>query len=392
MNNCNRDKAMLNKLSTGFSFWIVFILLCYSMSCSKAVKKESVIDTPKDHYLGGIQKLENNDLIAAESDFLRAIELDKKSPYGYTGMALLELERTNYKMALKQVKKALKCDKDFASAYIAKGRIITVRKQGEKWYEEAVNFLEKALQLDPENQRALFFLAECHLEAQQYSKAQRFYTRTLSKEGIFTEKAKQINSLVSKIITAAPISENSGYIALDDKIDRSDLCVLLIDELRIRDLLKQKRPAVFEKMYSKGISTKYWNSNTPPDIKDHQSRKWIYDIIPLHITDLDVFSNGFFYPDKLLTRAQCAMVIQDVIVILTDAPDLSTVFIGTESHFTDVRSDYYAFNAITLCVENGIMKVNPDTGFFDTGNTVSGVDAILMIRALKRIIEEYTEK
>lgn len=362
--------------------------LIFGIACSKTVVKESDVDTPKERYLSGMQKLDNNDLKKSEEDFLRAIELDKKSPFGYTGMAFLELQRTNYNTALKYVKKALKYDKNFSDAYAARGYILTVIKDGDKWFNEAVEPLKKALTLDPENERAMFFLAECLLKAKKYEEAQNLYVKVAEKQDSFAVKAGERKTLMGKLMKASPVSVRGGYIALDDKIDRSDLCILLIDELQLKELLKKFRPMAFAELYNENLTLKKRGGKNPPDVNGHRAKDWIVDIIPLHLAGINVFPNGYYYPDRLLTRAQIATVMQEIIVKIKDDPSLSTMYIGSESRFPDVRGDYYAFNAITLCVEKGIMETDSKTGVFDAESTVSGVEAVTMIRALERYLGE----
>jgi len=41
-----------------------------------------------------------------------------------------------------------------------------------------------------------------------------------------------------------------------------------------------------------------------------------------------------------------------------------------------------------LCVEKGIMKTDTEAGLFGTNGTVSGSDAILMMRTLEEILKE----
>ncbi|MFC1552945.1 hypothetical protein ACFL6P_10340, partial [Candidatus Latescibacterota bacterium] len=59
-------------------------------------------------------------------------------------------------------------------------------------------------------------------------------------------------------------------------------------------------------------------------------------------------------------------------------------YIGMESRFDDVRSDYYAFNAINLCVDLKIMDA-ADERNFDSNGIVSGMDGILMLRKAETI-------
>jgi hypothetical protein len=56
-----------------------------------------------------------------------------------------------------------------------------------------------------------------------------------------------------------------------------------------------------------------------------------------------------------------------------------------KSKFNDVRSDFYAFNAIALCVEMGIMKVSGD-GNFNPDEPISGIDTVLMLRVVEKIL------
>ncbi len=368
------------------SFYLGIVMLCAVTDCSTVVEKESLVDTPREHYINGMQKLGQNDLNSAEIDFLRAIKLNKRSPYGHTGMAFLELNRSNHKIALKYADKALEYEGSFIDGYAAKGRIITVRKHGEKWFEEAMKPLEKALSIDPQNQRALFFTAECYLNAQKYHEAQKYFSLLMKSEGSYTERANERGALVSKIINANILTEQGGNIALDDKIDRADLCVLLIKEFQIKNLLEYHRLALFGRIFNKNYTLRNEIVKTPPDSDDKGAKESILDIIHLHIPYIDVYPNGYFYPHTLMQRVQFAMVIQGVLAMMKNDNTLSTKYIGAESPFPDVHPSYYAFNAVMLCAGNGIMEADSESGYFRPNGTVSGIEAILMLRVVQDMI------
>ena len=305
---------------------------------------------------------------------------------GYTGMALLELSRSEYRKALKRVEKALKYDNSFVDAHVARGRILTGRKKGE-WFEEALASFENAFKLDPENEKALYYCAECYLTHHAFKEALNYYSRVIEKQGSLKENAKAKHSQVMNIIKADPVSKEGEKRILLEKIDRSDLCVFLIEEMKFNHLLAHNKPLLFEGIYYDDFTVRKENVTVPSDVRTHRSKLWILDIIPLHMPDLDVFTDGNFYPDRLINRSQLAMVVQGILVLLNNDPTMSKQYVGTESEFTDVRSDYYAFNAIILCVKEGILEPDPSTGVFHPYKHVSGSEAVLTIRNIERLIK-----
>jgi hypothetical protein len=74
--------------------------------------------------------------------------------------------------------------------------------------------------------------------------------------------------------------------------------------------------------------------------------------------------------------------VQDIIVMLDDDQTLPAKYSDSESPFPDIRPDYFAYNAVMVGVEEGIMKADPKTGRFNIDSPVSGIDALEMIRAL----------
>ena len=368
-----QKKSVFKKISTFIALYAAFAVIFCFFSCSKSVKRKSNIDTPNDHYKIGIQKLDTNDLKTAETEFVRAIELDENSPLGYTGMAFLELNRSNFKRALKHAKKAIKKDRNFTDAYIAQGYAIAARKHGNKWFEEALEYLKKALSINSnsENERALFYLAECYYEARKYEKALEYFTKTFERNGSFAERSNKRITFVKKIAKVEPLTDEVREVAEKDKINRADLCILLIEKLKLKNLLYRYRP---EKLAELNIKVK-------SEIDNNKAKKWIIDVIHVNMPFFDLYPDGNFYPDRLVTKSLLAVVMQWVLVLVNADFTISTKFIGLNSQFNDVHTNYYAFNAINLCIEKGIMNF-PENGNFNPDSPVSGIDAILMLRAL----------
>ena len=75
-----------------------------------------------------------------------------------------------------------------------------------------------------------------------------------------------------------------------------------------------------------------------------------------------------------------------ILELIAGQADLATRYVGQPSPFPDVRADSYAFNAIALNVDRGIMAADTITGSFRPGDTVSGAEALVIIRELQNAV------
>jgi Tfp pilus assembly protein PilF len=351
--------------------------------CSRAVKPASPDDTPKAHYLAGMKLLDDKDPLKPEAEFARAVILDKRSPCGYAGMAALYLKRENLSRALKFANRALARDPSFADAAFLKGRIYLAGKRGDR-FEKAEALFRRLLELEPGSERALFFLGETFLGSYRFEEAKNFFAQAAGKKGENAVLAAARGELATRIIEAKPATEDGKRISLVEKASRADLCHLLIGELKLKDLVKRYRLLRYEAIYhgDKGVR------EIPPDIEEREDLRILLDVMALRLPHLNVYPNGDFYPERWITRAECAMIIQEIMELLSDDPTLATRYADSGSPFPDVRPDYYAFNAIMLGVEREIVSSDPSTGRFDPDGAVRGVDALFMIRALESLYPE----
>ena len=74
------------------------------------------------------------------------------------------------------------------------------------------------------------------------------------------------------------------------------------------------------------------------------------------------------------------MIIQNILIMTTGDETLATKYIGTPSRFPDVNASHFAYNAICLVVDRGIMAADKMSGAFDLNQKISGADALLIIR------------
>jgi len=351
--------------------------------CSKAVTPKSETDTPENHYATGMDKLAAGDFKVAEEEFTRAVKLAPKGPRGYTGMAFLELGRGNYDEALSMAEKAVGRDGSFVDAHTALGAAYCEQKRGKDWFERATASIEKALSLDESNQRARFYLARTYMKNRQFERARDEFDRAAVVDGPFKAQAAQRRDIMETVIGLLPLPECTGDIFIAKSVDRGELCQLIIEVLGIRELLRDERPVMFEAVYNSDLSVK-GKVAVPTDVAGHRLRDWIMAVLPLNLDNLRILPNGYFYPDMSVTRAQLADILQDIIVRLSGEERLATQYIGSETRFPDVRSDFFAFNAITLAYERGLIGPAGKSGAFDPKGNVSGIVALKALRALQQ--------
>ena len=90
-----------------------------------------------------------------------------------------------------------------------------------------------------------------------------------------------------------------------------------------------------------------------------------------------------FEPDKLISKGEFALMLEDILIKVSGDEKLATKYIGATSPFPDVRNDHYAFSAIMTATSRGFLEADKATGVFNPLAPVSGADALLAIREFK---------
>ena len=375
---------MMIRILKIMSLSILAIGLIVSGCGPKPIQKESVLDTPENHYNQGLRELKVNNLAKAAEEFGRATALNPEYAGGYVGMGLVEAEKKNFKEALEWVDKGLGKNDQFIDGFIAKGRILAKQRKGDDWLEDAVKQFEKALKINPNSEKALYNLGLTYKEAYEFGEAVTTFSKVVEMKGDYAKEANAEWEIVQKIQRAAPGTKIGAKIALIDEIDRADLAVLFIEELKLLEILEKKQPKVYDTSFRPPEDPTAMTTMTKTemeaatDIASHWAKNWIENVIKAGA--MDDFPDHTFRPDDKITRGNYANFLLNIIIVVTGDQKLATKYIGTPSRFPDVNGSHYAYNAICLAVDRGFMKADPMDGAFGISKTVSGADALLVLR------------
>jgi tetratricopeptide (TPR) repeat protein len=249
--------------------------------------------------------------------------------------------------------------------------------------EKAESDLERALSLDPNNEAADYYLGETYFYGMDFTKAESQFAKVVNVKGEFAGKADSQWSLTQKIVRARPGTEAGRKIAIKPEITRADLAVLFTEELKLTEIFQRLAPTAGQPTFQPpGAMASTGEPPTPTDVQGQWAEPWIMEALKLGVFELDPAGN--FAPELTVMRVDYAMAVQRILVAATRDASLETRYFGeSPSRFSDVPSSHFAYNAVALCAERGIMKADLVTGQFEPAGKVSGANALLIIREIQ---------
>jgi len=380
----------------GFGVMLVVICVLFSMgvmipSCAKAPRKpEAALDTPEHHVFSGNKLLEKGDYGGAQREFELAIQLDKKYSSAYVGMGLVFAAQKSFEKAYENMKRAKSLaqkTEDKVDAHVGMIRLYSLERK-ERWIKEAEDEFEDAIKTNPKSSAAFFYMGKAYKYAFNFDKAGEMFKKVLDLNDKYLIEADNEWKVVQKIQRAAPGSLIGKKIALIDEITRADLAALFMQELLLEKLYEKRTPKRFDTSFQAPVkkfeADRIVKAEAATDIQNHVLRTDIQTIMRLGVRGLEPSPDHKFFPNEKITRAAYAMMIEDILMKVSGDEKLATKFIGSKSPFPDLRNDLPFFNAVMVMTSRGIMEAKDlSTGEFAAMGTVSGADALLIIRKLK---------
>lgn len=381
-----------------FSLAAICLLLFFACGPQPMAPKAE-LDTPEHHVANGNKLLKAGKLEDAFKEYNRARELDPKFSPAHVGMGLVYGMQGNFENGFKSMKEGnryAKTKDEKLNVQIGYMRLYLtgMEKVDENWLAKTRGYYGAAVKIDPEAPASYYYMGLAYKMSYEFRKAAGEFTRVLDLDKGFVAEADQEYKIIQRIERAMPGTKVGKKIALLDRITRGDVAALFIEELQIDELFQRRTPKTFDTSFKspdKGFEAgKYVKTAPATDIADHVLKADIDAVIAHGIKGLQPFPDHTYRPYQPITRAEFAMMIEDILTKITRDEKLATQFIGNASPFPDLRSDLPYFNAVMVCTTRGIMETaDMGTGEFRPLGTVSGADALLSIRALKTQLEKY---
>lgn len=379
---------------------VVFFLISCGLQARVAV---SQLDTPGHHTFTGLKLLDQEKYADARREFEMATQLDAKYSKAYTGMALVNIYTSNFIVALENLANGLKYAKDSDEKLfvnVAKIRYNTLNKSDQKWLELAKNQFDEAVVTDSKHSPAYYFMGLAYKEALEFNLADLMFTKVIQLKTDHVADAEAQIKFLQKVQLVMPATETGKKIALTEFITRADAAALFMEELKIKELYKKPEPKVsaevkdVEKVPTEVKVVEKVPTDVPPlvpvkllakDIAEHPLKADIEGILETGVRGLENDPKGNFNPGEVLSRGEYAIMLEDILIKLTGEKDLAARYVNSKSLFPDVPADMPYFNAIIAVTSRGIMEAkNTKTGEFAPLKPVTGVDALLIIRKLKK--------
>ncbi|MDP7528282.1 MAG: S-layer homology domain-containing protein [Candidatus Marinimicrobia bacterium] len=363
---------------------LVVPTLLFIAGCGPKATSQSDVDSPEYHYKAGMRYLESEDYESAIRSFQRSVDLDKKFALGWGGLGLAYGLTGDLKTGRKHMDTAVGRGKKNPDVRVLAGRLWIAHKDDSKrWLKRAVDEFDTALKRKNGHEPAIFWKGMAYLYNYDFSLAEAEFRTLVERKGEYAGRADEMWALSQKIVRAQPGTSAGKKIALKSKISRADMTVLFIEELNLTELFKRFMPPSASggfqtpaQMMSQG------NAPLPGDVRGSWAEGWIEEAMKLGVVEAD--PDGNFYPAESVTRAGYARAVARILTMVTRDQTLETRYFGENpSRFSDVSSSHFAYPAMALCSERGIMKADLVTGGFNPAGSVGGADALLIIRTVQ---------
>lgn len=392
--------------------WLILPLLAAALlaGCGKPPRAPvGALDTPEHHALVGERLLDKEDYSSADAAFQKALELKKDFGPAYAGRAVVAAKTGDKRftdLLDKGLSKAANDDEELR-VYTLAIRAYTLYSRAGKMepermvaktkdaYGDAVSIMKK--KPDREIPEPHYFMGLAYLYGLDFPNAESQFDKVARLKRGKLEEADDKRRLVQKINRAQLNTSIGKRIALLDAISRADMAALLVEELHVERFASRSGGAVARNDFAPPkpldeIQAEKYYAQTPLDLEGHPLAHDAKTVVAQGIRGLEPFPGNLFAPDSPLTRAEFAMILEDVLVRARNDSQTAVKHFGKPSPFPDVRSDQTYFNAAVNVTTRGLMAADSRDGLFNPKGKIPGVDAVLAVSKLKLELNIFPDR
>lgn len=371
------------------------------LSCgTKMQQRLTRLDTPEHHVFVGTVLLQQEKFADAGREFDLALQADSQSAKAHAGMGLVKAYHGDFNGGMGAIKKAeslARDDEEKINALVGMIRVnhlshTTCLRIGaectanDPWFLSSRQAFDQVLKINPRTASAYYYMGESYVAVLELEQAGRMFHAALDMGGDYAVEAAQQWKLLQKIRKAMPETVTGRKIALQERVTRADMALLLMEELKLDTLYALRVPGGVFSPGQGGEKGEDRNGSaaTAKDIVRHARKTAIEGFLMTGTRGLDLYPDGAFRPDDPLNRASYARIAADILSKVLGGPYLETRFAGRRSPFSDVPADSPCFPAVMLMTSRGIMEVQDATaGIFNPLGPISGTDALLGLRRIR---------
>ncbi len=390
------------------------VLLGLMVGCSATTetrKPSAALDTPEHHLLRANDFIAQNNWVNARRSVRLAQEIASQDPVVLSMQALITAQQstlagktpTEKQTLYLQSEEFLDNASDRASTPKEQVQVLanSIRTQAflkdkPNWYEQAQNAFEEAQGVIGENSTLYpftvsleYYMGQAHEASFKFEQALTSYRAVVRQRGAFLQQATRALERVEQVLRAAPITDRGNRIATLRALTRADMAALLVEEFELAKLRQSSTTQANSNQFQvpesqqKFQPTQGNQTSLALDIAEHPLQADIEEVIKHGIRGMQPDPRQLFYPNEVVTRAEYAMILEDILISLTNDESLATRFIGESSPWQDVRPDAFYYNASRVLVSRGIMSLNDKLGArFEPQKPISGSQALLGLRLL----------
>lgn len=376
------------KRAVVFLAMLAMVIILTACSKPEVRKPSGEMDTARHHVEMGDRFAFKGDWESAHKEYQLALQLDPKYVPALVGEMVYFAQAGKQEEADAMREKAetnAKKDPDKFEYELGLIRYYAYLG-GKNWIENSEKAFKKALELNSNDERLYFYMAWAYKKALMFSEAEKYYQKVIEMNGSLRGAADEEWKLCQKIVRARPGTPNGKKIALVTEITRADVAALFVEEMHLPELWQKRGIKKWETPQfmtpDQAARSGQQGPIMPTDIANHPLRSDIEAVIQLGIRGLEVAPDGKFYPDKKITRAEYAVMLEDILIKVLNEPQLATLYAGeAQSKFHDMRTEHWAYNAAVVVTSRQIMPADLE-GNFHPMAPVAGVDALLVIRQM----------